>query len=208
VRSVSPAAAGNLPFRFLESADAAGFCRILTRSFPGNGFPGRRLFEAGRPSALLSARRALRIFPALGAFAADELVGVVWIRTGRPVQSATNPDPAEGASRGGNTLSRIGLWNFLRRLRRGRLASDECYLLLAAVLPEHRGAGVGGRLFDELCSRLRRRGIGRLSLHCGEANQSARRFYPSLGFRTEGLEECGGFLRPRLRYYRMVKNLE
>lgn len=52
-----------------------------------------------------------------------------------------------------------------------------------SVAPEERREGVGERLMDAVCERLRARGAQELSLHVLEGNEDAMRFYARQGFR-------------------------
>ena len=54
-----------------------------------------------------------------------------------------------------------------------------------AVLPQHRGTGVGGAIVRHLVDRARGLGLGEVYLH---AQSAAVVFYERLGFRAEGPE--------------------
>ena len=51
-----------------------------------------------------------------------------------------------------------------------------------AVLPEHRGAGIGGALLDEVARRAREREAGRVTLEVHDTNHGAKRLYERHGF--------------------------
>ena len=59
-----------------------------------------------------------------------------------------------------------------------------------AVLPEHRGKGIGAALLGQMLAAARRRGLGRVFLH---AQSHALDFYATAGFLAEGpeFEEAG-----------------
>lgn len=57
------------------------------------------------------------------------------------------------------------------------------YLEDLFVLPDHRGSGVGRRLLVELAKRAEARGCGRMEWAVLDWNESAMRFYESLGAR-------------------------
>ena len=51
-----------------------------------------------------------------------------------------------------------------------------------AVLPEHRGKGIGRRLMETVYVRMRTLGVEELSVVVVEQNEDARRFYEAEGF--------------------------
>jgi GNAT superfamily N-acetyltransferase len=51
-----------------------------------------------------------------------------------------------------------------------------------AVVPEHRGKGIGRALLNAAEAQARRRGCGKLTLEVQDANQRARALYASFGF--------------------------
>jgi ribosomal protein S18 acetylase RimI-like enzyme len=53
-----------------------------------------------------------------------------------------------------------------------------------AVLPDHRGAGVGTLLMDEVDAELDRQDVGDLWVHVSANNVDALRFYEGRGLRT------------------------
>lgn len=61
----------------------------------------------------------------------------------------------------------------LESVRYGR----RCWVEDLAVAPEHRSAGVGGRLLDAACEWARGRGATHLELDTGLARTDAQRFY-------------------------------
>ncbi len=64
-----------------------------------------------------------------------------------------------------------------------RGASGSAEVVSIAVQPEMRGKGVASALMESTLRRLRRRGIGRLSLMVRTGNRAALRFYGKYGFR-------------------------
>lgn len=73
------------------------------------------------------------------------------------------------------------------------LAADEGEILRIAVLPEHRGGGIGRALLSAVTENLRTKGVASVFLEVRESNHPARSLYLSAGF-----EECGR----RKNYYR------
>lgn len=69
---------------------------------------------------------------------------------------------------------------------------DVADVMTIAVLPRHRGSGLGRRLLEELIARSRAAGSLRLVLEVREDNGPARRLYERRGF---------GHLRTRAHYY-------
>jgi ribosomal protein S18 acetylase RimI-like enzyme len=51
-----------------------------------------------------------------------------------------------------------------------------------AVLPEHRGRGIGRSLLEEVERRARARGAGKLTLEVRDSNHGAKRLYRRFGF--------------------------
>jgi ribosomal-protein-alanine N-acetyltransferase len=68
-----------------------------------------------------------------------------------------------------------------------RSVADECELLLCAVSPLHRRAGIARALLDASMARGRDRGMKRIYLEVRESNLPARRLYECAGFRPIGL---------------------
>ncbi|GAA2312195.1 GNAT family N-acetyltransferase [Streptomyces violaceusniger] len=66
---------------------------------------------------------------------------------------------------------------------------DEAELRLLAVLPEHRGRGVGGALLAEGVERARSRGMRALVLDTGRDNVVSQRVYQRLGFARQYARE-------------------
>ena len=58
------------------------------------------------------------------------------------------------------------------------------YISGVAMLPEHRGKGIGSLLLAAAETRARTLGLPRLSLICFDANTAAMRLYQRLGFRA------------------------
>ena len=73
-------------------------------------------------------------------------------------------------------------------------SADQLMLMDIALLPEHRGQGIGARLVEALLARARARDVP-VTLHV-EAENPARRLYERLGFVDEGED---GFYR-RMRW--------
>jgi ribosomal-protein-alanine N-acetyltransferase len=76
-----------------------------------------------------------------------------------------------------------------------RAAADDCELMLCAVAPEARRAGIARALVAATLAEARRRGLSRIYLEVRESNLPARRFYEAMGFQPVGL---------RPGYYRSV----
>lgn len=63
------------------------------------------------------------------------------------------------------------------------------YVYLLAVDPNHQGHGVGSRLLQEICNRLKARGTGTIIVGMvpwGERRKQLDRFYKKHGFRAIG----------------------
>ena len=56
------------------------------------------------------------------------------------------------------------------------------------VHPQHRGAGIGRRLVDELAVRARAAGLRALAVETQNTNVAAVRFYRGVGFAIEGID--------------------
>jgi ribosomal protein S18 acetylase RimI-like enzyme len=65
-------------------------------------------------------------------------------------------------------------------------APGSLYIAGIALLPEHRGQGIGTMLLAAARQKARRTGAGELSLLCFESNAGARRLYEREGFRVTG----------------------
>lgn len=63
-----------------------------------------------------------------------------------------------------------------------RAAGPEVEMLLIAVCPQERGAGLGRMLIDTVCSDARARGASELFLEVRENNAPARALYRNTGF--------------------------
>jgi [ribosomal protein S18]-alanine N-acetyltransferase len=74
-----------------------------------------------------------------------------------------------------------------------RQTLDEAELLLIAVRPEARGAGLGRRLIQDLLAQARDSGVAQMFLEVREGNDPALRLYRAAGFDPIGR---------RARYYR------
>lgn len=64
--------------------------------------------------------------------------------------------------------------------------ADDVPELGMAVLPTHRGRGVGGQLLDACLAALRVAGHPAVSLSVEDGNRAARRLYEARGFRPVG----------------------
>ena len=53
-----------------------------------------------------------------------------------------------------------------------------------AVLPTHRGQGIGRRLLESVAAKAKETGCCKLTLEVGEHNRTARRLYEAVGLRT------------------------
>ena len=62
------------------------------------------------------------------------------------------------------------------------VGAGEIHLLSIAILPEKRGAGLAGRLLDEVIERGKAKGGGRVLLEVRIGNTAARRFTRSTDF--------------------------
>ncbi|MBX3147119.1 MAG: ribosomal protein S18-alanine N-acetyltransferase [Gemmatimonadales bacterium] len=67
-----------------------------------------------------------------------------------------------------------------------RVVAGEAEILNIAVVPEHRQAGLGRRLLEEVLVSVRSGGAQSVFLEVRESNEAAKRLYGSLGFRPVG----------------------
>jgi ribosomal-protein-alanine N-acetyltransferase len=77
-----------------------------------------------------------------------------------------------------------------------RHALDEGEILNLAVHPQHRRAGVGRALVEQVFAALGRAGVARVFLEVRESNQAGRAFYTRLGFTAVGRRR-GYYVQPR-----------
>ena len=75
----------------------------------------------------------------------------------------------------------------------GRRFAGEAEVLNLAVLPDHRGRGIGRTLLQAAMDEFRMEKVTRIYLEVRESNASARKFYEKRGFSITGV---------RPRYYR------
>jgi ribosomal-protein-alanine N-acetyltransferase len=61
---------------------------------------------------------------------------------------------------------------------------DECHIMTIAVMPEHRGAGIGAMLLMKLLDEARLRGARRFFLEARASNAPALALYEKFGFRA------------------------
>ena len=117
------------------------------------------------------------------------------------MDAAFEPSFGEAWTRGqcGGILLLTGVWLLLARVdgqaagfALARAVVDEAELLLLAVKPARRGAGVGRALLDAIADDAHARGAARLHLEMRDGNPAAF-LYASAGFREVGR---------RARYYR------
>lgn len=85
-------------------------------------------------------------------------------------------------TRGGRAVGFCSFW----------IVADELHINNLAVLPEERGAGVGGSLVEHVLGEAQRRGAGRATLEVRRSNEPARRLYARWGFAVSAV---------RPRYY-------
>ena len=71
---------------------------------------------------------------------------------------------------------------------------EEARCLDIALLPDVRGAGLGGRIIEDLKAEGARRGVP-LTLHVERNNPAARRLYERLGFRVEAATDTHTLMR-------------
>lgn len=65
-----------------------------------------------------------------------------------------------------------------------RLPVRYCHVVEFGVEERHRRQGIGTALFENIKERAKEKGVDRIELDMWEFNESALRFYESLGFRT------------------------
>ena len=69
------------------------------------------------------------------------------------------------------------------------LVVDEIHINNVAILPEHRGRGLGTRLMRRVLTEGRRLGATRATLEVRSSNEAARKFYEGLGFRATAVRK-------------------
>ncbi len=93
-----------------------------------------------------------------------------------------------GGGDGLATYSQCIGWPDRAPVRVGRLYvarwPEEIRIVDIALLPEHRGAGIGTSLLEDLVAEAERAGKS-LSIHVERFNVQALRFYERLGFETK-----------------------
>ncbi len=77
-----------------------------------------------------------------------------------------------------------------------RLVPGLCHLQMIFVLPDHAGAGIGGRLLDFVLADATARGRLKVQLWVREDNERAKRLYVRHGFAATGrvVEEDGALI--------------
>lgn len=94
-----------------------------------------------------------------------------------------NPDVSFCYVVRGRSGAVIGFCSFWRVL-------DEMHINNLAVLPTHRGTGVGTALLEEVLRQGARRGARRAALEVRRSNEEARRLYERLGFAVAGVRRA------------------
>lgn len=69
-----------------------------------------------------------------------------------------------------------------------RMPMHACHVMEFGVAEQYRRQGIGRALFDDIRTRAEARGFRRIELGVWEFNESALRFYESLGFHTSKRE--------------------
>ena len=87
------------------------------------------------------------------------------------------------------------------------LESEDYYLSHIAVLPEHRGRGMGKELLLAGEEHARQQGAQRLVLDVEEHNEGARSFYERLAYRRASIISIDLGRRGAFSFLRMVKGL-
>jgi ribosomal protein S18 acetylase RimI-like enzyme len=93
---------------------------------------------------------------------------------------------------------RAGTFSVIRRYKRvsempeDETAAGEFYIDSIGVLPDFRGAGVGRRLLQAMCSQAADCGHQRVGLLVDLENPDAERLYRSLGFECENMQTFFG----------------
>jgi ribosomal protein S18 acetylase RimI-like enzyme len=100
---------------------------------------------------------------------------------------------------------------FPRLARAGKaldgLEPDDFYLSHIAILPEHRGRGIGRELFFAGEEHARQQGAHRLVLDVEEHNEGARSFYARLGYRPASVIRINLGRRGVFSFLRSIKGL-
>ncbi len=108
----------------------------------------------------------------------------------RAAKNGVGLDCSVGAFSGGRlvglTLVGIGPWG----------GASAAFDAGTGILPEHRGQGLAGRMFDCALPELRRRGVRRFLLEVLQENEPAVRAYRKAGFRVTRPFDCWEFAGP------------
>ncbi len=86
------------------------------------------------------------------------------------------------------------------------MAADEGEITNVAVRSDHRGAGIGGALMEDLAVRAKEHGIERIFLEVRESNEPAIALYRKYDFEQNGLRK-NFYRNPTENAILMVKDL-
>jgi ribosomal protein S18 acetylase RimI-like enzyme len=175
----------DLPLRRSEKQDAQGAIDLILAAAPSLEFvlSDRGTAERAAEAAFRAERTVWSHRFGLAAEDEDEAVGLVTAFPGRMYSSlalGTGVVLARAAgARHASDLARRGriLQRLLAPIRRQTL-----YVSALAVLPKHRGRGIGSALIERVIAGAERLGLS-VALDAGLEDEAALRLYERLGFR-------------------------
>ena len=162
-------------FRRARVEDCAKIAALYSISSDGVAdYIWRKLARPGEDPLEVGERRYARedsVFSYKNCVVAEHNGGVIGMLVAFPME--TEPDPGESVGKEDAILSPYG------ELER----PGSYYVCGMALLPEHRGRGLGARMLGLAREEARRRGLAEMSLIVFEQNAGAKRLYERHGFR-------------------------
>jgi ribosomal-protein-alanine N-acetyltransferase len=125
--------------------------------------------------------------------------GLAWRwRSARVAEQIRDEDSAVVVAREGDRVVGFAAMSF-------RFEDRDAHLLLLGVVPGHRRAGIGSRLYDWLEVMARRSGVRRVCLEVRDSAMPAHGFYASRGFAEKA--RIAGYYQGREDARRLEKRL-
>jgi GNAT superfamily N-acetyltransferase len=195
-----------LIIRRLQKNEVNEWRQAVVQCFQNEEFPLYSLFrETHRRPAGNMLWVMLHYFPVFGVFTGKALAGFVWIREQRHYRQNLICFIFRHFA-DFNFLALLRFYRILKILLYTHLKNNECYILLAGVLPHLRGSGIAAELFRYVFGYTAERETRKIFLHLKAGNTRAFRFYRKLGF-VKTAEQTGtrSFPKHSIRYCRMEK---